>query len=252
MPKSSWKLTNNKLIKSLDNSSFNYRTSVVPAIYLEFFEMSSQDQDIFLEFEERFYEASLKWTRPDKPIVRLKWEERFNQILKKYFPEWDQLKTHSISSNLLIEFSKVKKTDYKVRLMRSNSSEFEKFLDRSLDNDAKTIFLSSKDEFIIKTLVLVMISDLEPHQKEYQKIFELAQKNFAEELELSKLHEIIDEVNRDVYSNNGIDSTLEKYLKMVKKSNLKGLVKMCDSVMWADDKERLEELQVIAKIKELL
>ena len=97
-----------------------------------------------------------------------------------------------------------------------------------------------------------MISDLEPHQKEYQKIFELAQKNFAEELELSKLHEIIDEVNRDVYSNNGIDSTLEKYLKMVKKSNLKRLVKMCDSVMWADDKERLEELQVIAKIKELL
>ena len=72
MPKSSWKLTNNKLIKSLDNSSFNYRTTVVPAIYLEFFEMSSQDQDIFLEFEKRFYEASLKWTRPDKPIVRLK------------------------------------------------------------------------------------------------------------------------------------------------------------------------------------
>ena len=124
----SWEtLDDGRLVKELDFSSFNYRGSGVPQAFYYFFEMGDENIIITLLKGKTKYKADLKWTRPASPIVKIYWEGKFSDVLKKEFPEWKNIKPGDRSSNMKLIFKKTSETNvFDVSFLDENSTESEK------------------------------------------------------------------------------------------------------------------------------
>jgi len=118
MEEYSWhQLKQGKLIKNLDFSSFNHRTSVIPKEFYDFFDLDSESKDkvkINLvnkdgkSFKSYIRHADKSRTTPAKLIV---WDKSLDKYLKSTFPQWANINKGEKTQDYKLTFIKTKNTN---------------------------------------------------------------------------------------------------------------------------------------------
>tara|TARA_B100000212_G_C27334901_1_gene516395 strand:+ start:938 stop:1303 length:366 start_codon:yes stop_codon:yes gene_type:complete len=109
---------------------------------------------------------------------------------------------------------------------------------------------SPNDKYFFKLAILVMVADLEPHETEYNLIYDAISQNIDLNLGEEDFHELVDEVNRNVYENRGLSETAKKYASFIESQELQlKILEFCKKVLWADGIKRPEEESVISILK---
>ena len=113
-----------RVVKELDHSSFTHRISTIHKPFYVFFGMQDDDKKIILYCENNKYEADLKWSRPDSPVVRISWGKSFDDILKDKFTNWRSRKPRDKVTGMKLVFKKTISQDiFEVKLIDEYSFE---------------------------------------------------------------------------------------------------------------------------------
>lgn len=120
----SWKsLSEAKIEKGLDYSSFEYNTSVIPQAFYSFFGIggSYSEKEINLIFNTQEFTAKIKWSRLNtSPVARISWKSTLTDLLKKTYPEWKHVKQNDKPMNMKLLLEKTgSNTKYRIELNSS-------------------------------------------------------------------------------------------------------------------------------------
>ena len=125
MEQYSWnQLSENRIVKTLDYSSFR-RGSGIPQAFYGFFNINTENKEdihLILLGNDNSFKAIITWTRPDSPVRRVFWGQDFTNLLKQNFPNWETVKPHDKNSQMGLVFNKTNKENvYKVSFNQTSS-----------------------------------------------------------------------------------------------------------------------------------
>ena len=143
MEEYSWhQLKQGKLIKNLDFSSFNHRTSVIPKEFYDFFDLDSESKDkvkINLvnkdgkSFKSYIRHADKSRTTPAKLIV---WDKSLDKYLKSTFPQWANINKGEKTQDYKLTFIKTKNTnEYIISTEINQTIGIKKIRDSEIGNE---------------------------------------------------------------------------------------------------------------------
>ena len=125
MEQFSWnQLSDKKIVKTLDYSSFR-KGSGIPQAFYPFFNINSENtKDIDLIFlnQDKSFDAKITWTRPKSPVRRVFWNQDFMNLLKQNFPNWESIQPHRKNSQMGLVINKTNKENvYKVAFKKTTT-----------------------------------------------------------------------------------------------------------------------------------
>ena len=113
------------------------------------------------------------------------------------------------------------------------------------------IFNSIEEKYFFKLSILVMISDFEPHENEYNLIYDTLEKKLGFQIDIEDFHEIVDEVNRNIFEYQSIRETAKRFANQIENKRWRHrILDFCEDVLWADGIKRSEEEEIISILKE--
>ena len=105
----SWKQTGNKIVKTLDYSAFNEKSSGVPKPFYDFFNLNSEvkiNVDLRLKSGSVYYYASIYRKHSNQSRAVIAWGNDFLTLLKQKFPKWESIKPHDKDSKMGLVLTK--------------------------------------------------------------------------------------------------------------------------------------------------
>ena len=132
-----------KLIKNLDYSSFNHKTSVIPKNFYEFFGLENNSRDKIqinlinqngVIFNSNIRHADKSRTTPAK---LLSWDRSLDEYLKSSFPNWTNINKGEKTRNFKLTFLKTeRKNEYFISTEVSHTIGIKKIRDSEIGNES--------------------------------------------------------------------------------------------------------------------
>lgn len=145
MQRYSWnKLSDTKIVKTLDYSSFNEKSSGIPKDFYAFFNIEGKsDIQLTLNNGNNNFYAKISWKQPNYSRAVINWENDFSTLLKQKFPTWNTVKPHNKNSQMGLVFNQTDKNNvYKISFKNTTSE----MLYGRIDNIREGHLFESRDE----------------------------------------------------------------------------------------------------------
>ena len=112
----SWsKLSDKKVLKTLDYSAFYENSSGLPKAFYNFFNINNNkasDINLLFQVDAVNFSAKLSWVDQNYSRIKMRWESDFTTLLKQKFPTWNTVVPHDRKSQMDLVFNKTSKDNF--------------------------------------------------------------------------------------------------------------------------------------------